>query len=125
MPKKELGGLPFPPLIKLDTNDPIEQNTLAEILQQRLEGVSICVRSAEGHANRGGYFFHIRPKDPTLDACDILNFERISVVSLPLAKLTAFINHCAGLTFDEESFQLCQTVINFRLDPEPSAEQDT
>lgn len=124
MAKNEIGGLPFPPLVKLDTNDPIASETLAELLNQRVGGLSICVRSAEGHINRGGYFFHIRPKDRTLDECEILNFEKISVASLPLETLTAFVNHCAGLAFDEASFQLCQTVVNFRLDPKPLAEQD-
>lgn len=124
MPKNELGGLPFPPLIKLDTSEPIASDTLTELLRPRLKGASICVRSADGHADRGGYFFHIRPKDDTLAECDIFNFEKIYVLSLPLVKVTAFVNHCAGLVFDEEAFQLCQTVVNFRLDPEPNGEQD-
>jgi len=121
MPKKVIDDLPFPPLIKFDTDDPLSPDVLAEQLRSRLEGASICVRSAEGHANRGGYFFHICAKEDTLTECDIFNFERLYVLSLPLAKLTAFVNHCAGLAFDEEAFQLCQTVVNFRLDPEPDA----
>ncbi len=124
MPKKVFDTLPFPPLVKLDTDDPIRQDTLVDILHQRLTGVSICVRSANGHQNRGGYFFHIRPTDDTLNECEILNFEKIFVARLPLANITTFINHCAGLAFDEDSFQLCQSVINFRLDPEPPVEQD-
>ena len=124
MSKNVLGSLPFPPLVKLETDEPIKPKALEELLRRRLEGVSICVRSVEGHPQRGGYFFHIRPRDETLEACEVFNFERILVLSLSLEKISAFVNHCAGLAFDEESFQLCQTVVNFRLDPEPPSEQD-
>lgn len=123
MPRNVLGSLPFPPLVRLDTDEPIGQEALAQLLR-RSGGVSICVRSVEGHPQRGGYFFHILPGDETLEACEVFNFEQISVLSLSLERLTAFVNHCAGLAFDEQSFQLCQTVVNFRLDPEPSSEQD-
>lgn len=120
MPKNQLNGLPFPPLVKIDTNAAIQPDKLAELLLSRLDGLSMCVRDAEGHQNRGGYFFHIKPTDSTLEACKIYNFEMSYVTSLPLVKLTAFVNHCAGLAFDEEAFKLCQSVVNFRLD----AEQD-
>lgn len=124
MPKKKLGRIPFPPLIKLDTNDPIKPETIIEILSSRLQGASICVRSTEGHSDRGGYFFHICPKNPAIGEYDLFNFESIYVATLPLSKLTALINHCAGLAFDEEAFQFCQTVVNFRLDPESKEDED-
>ena len=124
MPKKKFDGLPFPPLVKLDTSDPVMPDRLTELLKTRQDGASICIRSATGHPNRGGYFFHVRPHDDTLARWDIFNFEKIYVADLPLDKLTAFINHCSGLAFDEEAFQLCQTVINFRLDPEPLGESE-
>lgn len=124
MPKKKFDALPFPPLIKLDTSEPIKPDALTDLLKHHLGGASICVRSATGHQNRGGYFFHVRPHDESLVQWDIFNFEKIYVADLPLDKLTAFINHCAGLAFDEEAFQLCQAVINFRLDPEPIGETE-
>ncbi len=124
MPKNELDGLPFPPLVKVESSEPIKSDVLAEIIDQRPSGVSICVRSTEGHEERGGYFFHVRLKDATSNSYDIFNFEKISVLNLSLPHLTNFINHCAGLAFDEDSFQLCQTVVNFRLDPEPEPENE-
>jgi hypothetical protein len=123
MPKKQLGKLPFPPLITLDTSNPIQADALADLLRKRQQGVSICVRSAEGHPKRGGYFFHVRASDRTLEHCEIFNFEKIAVASLHLEKLTAFINHCAGLMFDEWAFKFCQTVVNFRLDPKPPPDE--
>ncbi len=124
MPKMKFDGLPFPPLVKLDTDDPVKAEMLSELLKDRHSGASICVRSATGHINRGGYFFHVRPHDATLARWDIFNFEKIYVADLPLNELTTFINHCSGLAFDEAAFQLCQTVINFRLDPEPLGEAE-
>lgn len=118
MPKKELGDAPFPPVVRVDTASPISLERLSEILRERLEGVTICVRSAAGHENRGGYFFHLKPADDTLSECEIYNFERIPVATLPLDRTAAFVNHCAGLRFDEWSFQFCQSVVNFRLDPD-------
>lgn len=118
MPKKELGGAPFQPVVRLDTATSISLEQLAEILRERLEGATICVRSDTGHENRGGYFFHLKPTSTSLTECEIYNFEKTLVATLPLDKTTAFVNHCAGLTFDEWSFQFCQSVVNFRLDPD-------
>lgn len=123
MARNEIGGLPFPPLIRIDTGDPITPEALHEVLRARLEGASFCVRSSEGHPNRGGYFFHVRPHEGKPDEYDIFSFEKVYALSLPMPKLAAFVNHCAGLAFDEDMFQLCQTVVNFRLDPDPPAQQ--
>lgn len=118
MPKKELGDAPFPPVVRVDVATPVSLEQLSEILRERLDGVTICVRSATGHKDRGGYFFHLKPTDGSLESCKIYNFEKILVATLPLDKTTAFVNHCSGLAFDEESFLFCQTVVNFRLDPD-------
>jgi hypothetical protein len=118
MPKKELGEAPFPPVVIVDTASPISSEQLIETLRDRPDGVTICVRSDTGHENRGGYFFHLKPTDDTLSDCEIHNFEQILVATLPLDKATAFVNHCTGLAFDEWSFQFCQSVVNFRLDPD-------
>lgn len=118
MPKKDLGEAPFPPVVRVDTATPISLEQISKILRERLDGVTICVRSDTGHEARGGYFFHLRPTDDALTECEIYNFERIPVATLSLDKATAFVNHCAGLTFDEWSFQFCQSVVNFRLDPD-------
>jgi hypothetical protein len=121
MAKKDIRNIPFPPLVTINTNEPLTVDKVIIILKSHLDGVSICIRSAEGHPDRGGYFFHIRAKDKTitpLTQCEIYNFEKISVSKLKLSELTDFINHCSGLQFSKTAFHLCQSVINFRLDPE-------
>ena len=119
MPRNIIGPVPFPPLDVLDTDEVVTQEQLGDRLRSRLSGLSLCVRSATGHANRGGYFFHVRPKDESLREFDIYNMEQTHVHRLTLDKLTALINHCAGFAFSEDSFQLCQSLINFKLDPKP------
>lgn len=118
MPKKDLGDPPFPPVVRVDTAEPLTLGQLSRILRGRSGGVTICVRSETGHEDRGGYFFHLKPADKSLSDCEIYNFEKILVATLPADKTAAFVNHCAGLAFDEWSFQFCQSVVNFRLDPD-------
>ena len=121
--KKDFQGLPFQPLAKVDTDAPIQEESLAELFKRRPEGVSICVRSGSGHVNRGGYFFHLAQGADKPELVTIFNFEGIPVTALDLKRVTAFVNHCSGLSFDQEIFELCQSVINFRLDPEKEPEQ--
>jgi hypothetical protein len=118
MAKNKIGNIPFPPLVKIDVNEPLSVDEVTKILKSRDEGISICVRSQEGHPDRGGYFFHILPKDKNITLCEIYNFEKKSVITLTVNNLTDFINHCSGLQFSKTAFHLCQSVINFRLDPE-------
>lgn len=123
MAKNVLGDVPFPPLVRVESDTPLKEAQIRALLEPRPEGVSFCVRSTTGHANRGGYFFHLMPGGDDLDKCQLFNFEKTYAATLDIAKLTALVNHCSGLQFDESSFQLCQTQINFRLDPEPEAEE--
>ena len=127
MPKKKFEGIPFPPIVRIDTDTPVVINQLADIFKERPNGVTLCIRSAEGHPHRGGYFFHILPIDNDLSKCELYNFEKMLVATLPVEQMTLFINHCSGLDFNEWAFQFCQSVVNFRLDPaEPeSAESDS
>lgn len=127
MSKKKFEGIPFPPVVRIDTDTPIAVNQVANIFKKHINGVTLCIRSAEGHANRGGYFFHVLPIDHDLSKCELYNFEKILVASLPVEQMTFFINHCSGLEFNEWAFQFCQSVVNFRLDPaEPeSAKSDS
>lgn len=121
--KKALRGLPFPPLRKIATDAPITEKQLAELLVASPAGVSLCVRSATGHDNRGGYFFHFRSV-PNQTAIEIVNFEGIYALKLDHSDLARFVNHCSGLGFDQGMFDLCQSVVNFRLDPQQSPEEE-
>lgn len=117
MSKKKFEDIPFPPVVSVDTDTPVSIDQVSNILRQRLNGASICIRSREGHTNRGGYFFHVLPTNSDLSECKLYNFEKTLVDTLSVEKITAFINHCSGLEFNEWAFQFCQSVVNFRLDP--------
>ncbi|MEH2416345.1 hypothetical protein [Nostoc sp.] len=127
MPKKKFEDIPFPPVVSMDTDTPISIDQVSNILRERQKGASICIRSTHGHTNRGGYFFHVLPTDSHLSKCELYNFEKTLVATLPVEQITLFMNHCSGLEFNEWVFQFCQSVVNFRLDPaEPeSAELDS
>ncbi len=118
MPRKPLPCIPFPPLVRFDTDEPLSEGVLEKLLKKRPGGLSLCVRSKTGHANRGGYFFHLLPADDGRDTYGLYDFEKIHVIDLTLAQATALINHCSGLAFSAEALSLFQTVINFRLDPQ-------
>jgi hypothetical protein len=121
--KNSLEGLPFPPLQRLDTDTPVTEEQVSSLLDHSPKGVSVCVRSVTGHQNRGGYFFHFRVLATDPHRVEILNFERLVAASIEREKLARFINHCSGLQFDQEMFEVCQSVINFRLDPLKSPEK--
>ncbi|WP_040483792.1 hypothetical protein [Lyngbya aestuarii] len=116
MAKKKFEGLPFPDLVKIDTDTPVSVSQISEILKNHPKGVSICVRSLDGHPDRGGYFFHFRSLDR--DQCQLYNFEKIPIEVLPIEQTILLINHCSGLEFSDWAFQFCQSVVNFRLDPD-------
>lgn len=123
MAKNILDQVPFPPLVRINTSTPITETQMRDLLQNRPEGISFCVRRSDGVPLRGGYFFHVRPGGDDFSACGIFNFERLLAGTLAIEELTAFINHCSGLKFNDEAFALCQTQINFRLDPQPEEEE--
>jgi len=117
MPKKAFDGVPFAPVVRIEVSEPLSIDQLSPMLAERPGGVTICIRSDQGHVNRGGYYFHIKP-DEEFQSFTIYNFEKIHVASLSIEQLVAFVNHCTGLAFNDWAFQFCQSVVNFRLDPE-------
>lgn len=107
---------PFPPVTTIDTDGLITATDAENLLSARPGGVSLCVRFADGPNNRGGYFFHFRPSDRTPGELLLCEMDGSYLVELALPALVAFINHCTGRQFDEESFDLCQLSLNFRTD---------
>lgn len=107
-------SLPYPPLVVIDAHGPLSWDSLSEQLAIRLEaGVSFCLREAQGHEKRGGYFFHIKSSD---QGFTFRTFDRQIVCSFPTgAECAAFINHVAGRLYDEEMWQIAQKV-NLRTD---------
>ena len=120
MPRNEIGAAPFPPVILFDEDRQFTGEDLEHIAQERPRGASICIRYPEGPAKRGGYFFHFTRRSNS-NQFDIVDFEGRLVKTFEAASLLAFINHCTGRQFDEASFILCQTELNFLQDAEPNA----
>jgi hypothetical protein len=121
MPRNLIGMAPFPPVLLFDENRSFTLDDLHRITQRRKKGASICIRYPEGPDKRGGYFFHFAPKAGAVDEFKVYDFEKRLVATFPAGSLIAFINHCTGRKFDEASFILCQTELNFLKDEEPNA----
>jgi len=119
MPRNFIGDPPFAPIVFFDHDRVFTNQDLAEFVVERPEGISICIRYPAGPANRGGYFFHFRRAGN--DEFVLYDFERRFVKTFSAARLVAFINHCTGRVFDESSFVLCQTELNFLQDAESGA----
>ncbi len=114
MAKNSIGQAPFPPVAVFDMADLFTLQQLNKLAAERPKGVSILLRYPDGPQTRGGYFFHFSPaKDGKFS---IYDFEKRPVVDLSPESLVAFINHCTGKKFDQASFDLCQTELNFLKD---------
>lgn len=114
MPNFELKKQPQYDLKSIETDSEIHQSQILEALGKK-QGVTLCIRSKEGHKNRGGYFFSIEKS--TGKTFNLLTMESdIIVRNLDIETLTKLINHAAGLKFDENMLQYCQNEINFRTD---------
>lgn len=114
MAKNTIGDAPFPPVVLYDMNQLFSLDELREIAASRPKGVTICLRYPDGPKGRGGYFFHFKPMND--GKFSIYDFESTHVTDLSADELVAFINHCTGQKFDEASFNLCQTELNFLKD---------
>jgi hypothetical protein len=118
MPRNLIGDPPFPPVILFNESRAFTTDDLLRIAGSRPRGATICIRYPEGPEKRGGYFFHFAPQGATGDFA-LYDFEKRPVAVFPADALVAFINHCTGKVFDEASFILCQTELNFLKDEEP------
>lgn len=116
MAKNTIGPAPFPPVVTIDKDAPLAAADLRTVMHQRDEGVSVCVRYAAGHEKRGGYFFHIRPLEVGQDRFSLFDFEKRHLVDLGFDQLLRFINHSTGRVFDQATFDLCATELNFLTD---------
>ena len=114
MPTKIL--MPFPPLVTVELDGPITWSWLEPQIQCRLgEGVSLCITSSEGEANRGGYFFHFRHGT---EGFTFSTFDREDVLTFVTGEESVeFMNHVSGRKYDENMWSKCQSV-NLRSDKE-------
>lgn len=102
------------PIKLLDTNSPISLEQLLNLFDE-LDAITLCVRTENGHQNRGGYYFCIR-KSQDADEMLLETIEGDAVTVLPQVQMLRFINHASGLAFDQEMLVYCQNSINFRVD---------
>lgn len=118
MPKNPLGSLPFPPLKVLDQDVPVKEDQVQAFIRERGEtnGVSMLLRSENGHPNRGGYFFHFVKSSDLEKSYDLHDFQKRKVASMDEEDLVLLINHCSGRQFSEDSYHICQNQINLRDD---------
>ena len=100
---------------KVDTAEPLSSDNIVRLLDGK-DGITLLVRAAKGEKKRGGYFFCIVRSENGMFALETM--EQIHVADFTLDQLTRFINHTAGLRFDEEMLKYCQEKINFRTDAE-------
>jgi hypothetical protein len=114
MAKNTIGKAPFPPVVTFDMKELFSITQLKKLAVERSKGVTICLRYPEGPKDRGGYFFHFVPTKA--DTFSVYDFEKRHVTDLSAEQLVAFINHCTGQKFDEPSFILAQTELNFLKD---------
>ena len=121
MPRNVLGKLPFPPVILFDEDRAIALDDLIHIARIRPNGASVCIRYPRGPQKRGGYFFHFVPDSDQEAVFEVYDFEKRLVKQFDAESLVKFINHCTGRKFNEDSFNLCQTELNFLKDEEPNS----
>ncbi len=113
MPNFNLINQPKYSLMTIDTDKPIKQEKLIDILN-RQNGVTLCVRSHSGHPNRGGHFFCISYNEKRNIVLETL--EQVYVDTFSVPDCVRFINHACGLQYDQEMQLYCQNSINFRDD---------
>lgn len=108
-----IGALPFENLVLVDTQEKIEAEYINRIAESFPIGVSICVRPHPGPEKRGGYFFHFRKLEETYE---LVNAHGTPAIQIQEEELVKLINHCSGLEFSSEIFQLFQAKLNFKSD---------
>lgn len=106
--------LPFPPLLILESDGLLTWGWLEAQIRCRIgAGVSLCIISSEGEANRGGYFFHLRQES---EGFAFSTFDRKNVLTFRTGEeCVAFMNHVSGRKYDENMWNKCQ-LANLRSD---------
>lgn len=112
---KQIGKTPYN-LVKLDCDEIIDWDHINNLNENLENGVSLCLRSENGHPQRGGYFFHFIKDSTNTDKYTVYDFYKNKIIVFSETEMINFINHFSGRKFNFEIFDLCQKVINFRID---------
>ena len=111
MAKGKIGKAPFP-VQAIDLDGPLSAKRFNEIFDEA-KARTLCVRSAKGHPDRGGYFFHL---ERVSGGFRIYDFRKALVGTRTAEETVRLVNHVTGRCFDEEMFAYCQATINLRKD---------
>ena len=109
----DLARQPKYPIKTLDTDNVISSAQITYLLSDSHQ-LTLCVRSENGHPNRGGYYFCISEK--STNTYDLETIEGVYVDTFSIDDLTTLINHASGKKFNREMLDYCQNSINFRTD---------
>lgn len=101
------------PVVTIDTDSPLTDTQVANKLQS-VEGVTFCIRSENGHPERGGHFFCVSKRDEQEYVLETI--EGVLIDTFLLSELVVFMNHVTGLKFDKRMLTYCQNSVNFRDD---------
>ena len=116
---KVIGACPFEPVRLFDQDRNFTIHDLHTLAEECPQGTSLCIRYPSGHSKRGGYFFHILPPKKGSYGYKLYELDETLIAELEPTALVLLINHCTGRQFDNKSFMLCQTELNFRKDAGP------
>ena len=110
MPNFNLSQQPQYPIKVINTDSLISLDQLNEKFGD-LHAITLCVRSRDGHPNRGGHFFCIRKCQHT-EEIYLETIEGDDIDLFAPEQMIRFINHASGLLFDREMLTYCQNNIN-------------
>ncbi len=113
MPSFTLKNQPRFPIKVIDTSDPITTEQLGNAMANNV-GITLCIRSATGHPDRGGRFFCI--ENTSHGEYCLETTEGVFIDKFDSLTLVEFINHCTGLNFDQRMLLYCQNIVNFKSD---------
>ena len=113
MPTFTLSQQPQFEVKTIDSDVPISLEQINNVINGA-EGVTLCIRSANGHPQRGGFFFCVSA--PVNNEYSLYSMERQFIANFTGVRLVQFINHVTGLAFDMDMLFYCQNSINFRND---------
>jgi hypothetical protein len=116
MPKKSY-RYQFGRPIQILTSEPLTEEQLASAIAENTDGLTVQLT----YQNTGaGYLFHVQKTGAGLA---LLSYKGDDLSAFTgVAELTRFVNHAAGLLFDEGSWQLSDDLNKRRAPEEGSGE---
>ena len=83
---KQIGKTPYK-LVKLDCDEIIDWDHINNLNENLENGVSLCLRSEDGHPQRGGYFFHFIKDSTNTDKYTVYDFYKNKIIQVILSNI--------------------------------------